>query len=186
EINRMIVPGTFMKKALKGELPLLQVAQDLQNELLMLMPEEIGEAVLEQEKYLVKNAKKIAVLAAGAAAQRFGAKLDQEQEVLVNIANIANQLYAMESALIRTQKAIARDGEEKAAQKILYTQIFCQEAFAEIEKEAKETILATVEGDSGRMILSALRKLTRNNPYNIIMKKREASVKLIEAAKYVV
>ncbi|AWE08471.1 acyl-CoA dehydrogenase [Lysinibacillus sp. 2017] len=186
EINRMIVPGTFMKKALKGELPLLQVAQELQNELLMLMPEEIGDAALEQEKYLVKNAKKIAVLVAGSAAQRFGAKLDAEQEVLVSIANIANQLYAMESAVIRTQKAIARDGEEKAAQKILYTQIFCQEAFAEIEKEAKLTLLASVEGDNARMILSALRKLTRNNPYNLIPKKREASVKLIEAEKYVV
>ncbi|WP_274307863.1 acyl-CoA dehydrogenase family protein [Solibacillus daqui] len=186
EINRMIVPGTFMKKALKGELPLLQVAQELQNELLMLMPEEIGNEALEQEKYLVKNAKKIAVLAAGAAAQRFGAKLDAEQEVLVNIANIANQLYAMESAVIRTQKAIARDGEEKAAQKILYTQIFCQEAFAEIEKEAKETLIASVEGDNARMILSALRKLTRNNPYNLILKKRQASVKLIEAEKFVV
>ncbi|WP_255731450.1 acyl-CoA dehydrogenase family protein [Solibacillus palustris] len=186
EINRMIVPGTFMKKALKGELPLLQVAQELQNELLMLMPEEIGNEALEQEKYLVKNAKKIAVLAAGAAAQRFGAKLDAEQEVLVNIANIANQLYAMESAVIRTQKAIARDGEEKAAQKILYTQIFCQEAFAEIEKEAKETLIASVEGDNARLILSALRKLTRNNPYNLILKKRQASVKLIEAEKFVV
>ncbi|MFY0743788.1 acyl-CoA dehydrogenase family protein [Solibacillus silvestris] len=186
EINRMIVPGTFMKKALKGELPLLQVAQELQNELLMLMPEEIGQGALEQEKYLVKNAKKIAVLAAGAAAQRYGAKLDAEQELLVNIANIANQLYAMESAVIRTQKAIERDGEEKAAQKILYTQIFCQEAFAEIEKEAKETLIASVEGDDARMILSALRKLTRNNPYNLIPKKREASVKLIEAEKYVV
>lgn len=123
EINRMIVPGTFMKKALKGELPLLQVAQELQNELLMLMPEEIGTEALAQELYLVKNAKKIAVLAAGAAAQRFGAKLDAEQEILVNIANIANQLYAMESAVIRTQKAIARDGEEKAAQKF-YTRKF--------------------------------------------------------------
>ncbi|WP_339195580.1 acyl-CoA dehydrogenase family protein [Solibacillus sp. FSL R5-0449] len=186
EINRMIVPGTFMKKALKGELPLLQVAQELQNELLMLMPEEIGQGALEQEKYLVKNAKKIAVLAAGAAAQRYGAKLDAEQELLVNIANIANQLYAMESAVIRTQKAIERDGEEKAAQKILYTQIFCQEAFAEIEKEAKETLIASVEGDDARMILSALRKLTRNNPYNLIPKKRVAAAKLIEAEKYVV
>lgn len=186
EINRMIVPGTFMKKALKGELPLLQAAQELQNELLMLMPEEIGNEALEQEKYLVKNAKKIALLAAGSAAQAFGAKLDAEQEVLVSIANIANQLYAMESAVIRTQKAIERDGEEKAAQKILYTQIFCQEAFAEIEKEAKVTLTASVEGDNARMILSALRKLTRNNPYNLIPKKREASVKLIEAEKYVV
>ncbi len=186
EINRMIVPGTFMKKALKGELPLLQVAQSLQSELLMMMPEEIGDEPLAQELNLVKNAKKIAVLAAGAAAQRFGAKLDKEQEVLVNIANIANQLFAMESVVIRTQKAIERDGVEKANQKILYTQIFCQEAFAIIEAEAKDTLLASVEGDAGRMTLSALRKLTRNNPYNLIPKKREAAAKLIEAEKYVV
>lgn len=186
EINRMIVPGTFMKKALKGELPLLQVAQNLQNELLMMMPEEVEDTPLAQEKYLVKNAKKIAVLAAGTAAQAFGAKLDKEQELLVNIANIANQLYAMESAVIRTQKAIERDGAEKAKQKILYTEIFCQEAFAEIEKEAKDTLLASVEGDAGRMTLSALRKLTRHNPYNLIPKKREAAAKLIEAEKYIV
>ncbi|MFF5995947.1 acyl-CoA dehydrogenase family protein [Lysinibacillus sp. KU-BSD001] len=186
EINRMIVPGTFMKKALKGELPLLQVAQNLQSELLMMMPEELEDAPLAQEKYLVKNAKKIAILAAGTAAQAFGAKLDQEQELLVNIANIANQLYAMESAVIRTQKAIEREGVEKAAQKILYTQIFCQEAFAIIEAEAKDTLLASVEGDNGRMMLSALRKLTRNSPYNLIPKKREAAAKLIEAEKYVV
>lgn len=186
EINRMIVPGAFMKKAMKGELPLLQVAQNLQNELLMMMPEEIEDAPLAQEKYLVKNAKKIGVLAAGAAAQRFMTKLDQEQEVLVKIANIANQLFAMESAVIRTQKAIERDGAEKASQKILYTEIFCQEAFAKIEAEAKDIILAAVEGDNARMTLSALRKLTRNTPYNLIPKKREASVKLIEAERYVV
>ena len=186
EINRMIVPGTFMKKALKGELPLLQVAQSLQSELLMMMPEEIGDEPLAQELNLVKNAKKIAVLSAGAAAQRFGAKLDKEQEVLVNIANIANQLFAMESVVVRTLKAIERDGVEKANQKILYTQIFCQEAFAIIEAEAKDTLLASVEGDAGRITLSALRKLTRNNPYNLIPKKREAAAKLIEAEKYVV
>ena len=186
EINRMIVPGTFMKKAMKGELPLLQAAQGLQEELLMLMPEEIGEEPLAQEKYIVKNAKKIGILVAGAAAQRFMTKLDQEQEVLVGIANIANQLYAMESAVIRTQKAIDRDGAEKAQQKILYTEIFCQEAFQEIEKEAKKVLLASVDGDAGRMTLSALRKLTRSNPYNLIPKKREAAAKLIEAEKYVV
>ncbi|NLY80222.1 MAG: acyl-CoA dehydrogenase [Lysinibacillus sp.] len=186
EINRLIVPGTFMKKALKGELPLLQVAQNLQEELLMLMPEEIGDEALEQEKYLVKNAKKIGILSAGVAAQRFGTKLEQEQEVLVNIANIANLLYAMESTVIRTAKAIERDGLEKAQQKLLYTQIFCQEAFAEIEKEAKEVIIASVEGDNARMTLSALRKLTRHNPYNLIVKKREAADRLIAAEKYIV
>ncbi|MGG0643331.1 acyl-CoA dehydrogenase family protein [Sporosarcina gallistercoris] len=186
EINRMIVPGTFMKKALKGELPLLQQAQALQEELLMMMPEEIGDAPLEQEKVLVKNAKKIGLLAAGLAAQRFGTKLEEEQEVLVNIADIANNIFAMESALLRTEKAVAKNGAEKEQQKILYTEIFCQEAFAAIERDAKETLYATVDGDNQRMMISALRKLTRSNPYNVIAKKREASVKLIDAAKYVV
>lgn len=186
EINRLIVPGTFLKKAMKGELPLLQKAQSLQEELLMMMPEEVSDEPLAQEKVLVANAKKIGLLAAGLAAQRFGTKLEAEQEVLVNIANIANNLFAMESAVLRTEKAIGRDGAEKANQKLLYTQIFCQEAFDEIEKAAKETLIASVEGDNLRMMISALRKLTRYTPYNVIAKKREASVKLIEAEKYIV
>lgn len=186
EINRLLVPGTFLRKAMKGELPLLQQAQGLQEELLMMMPEEIGDEPLAQEKHLVKNAKKIGLLAAGMAAQRFGTKLEAEQEVLVNIADIANNLFAMESAVLRTEKAIARDGAEKAAQKILYTEIFCQEAMDLIEKDAKETLIASVEGDDLRMMLSALRKLTRYNPKNLIKVKREASKKLIEAEKFVV
>lgn len=185
EINRLIVPGTFLKKAMKGELPLLQKAAGLQEELLMMMPEEVGTEALAQEKVLVANAKKIGILVAGLAAQRFGTKLEAEQEVLVNIANIANNLFAMESAVLRTEKAIGRDGEEKAAQKLLYTQIFTQEAFIEIEQAAKETLIAAVDGDNQRMMISALRKLTRYTPYNVIKKKREASVKLIEAEKYV-
>ncbi|WP_304624983.1 acyl-CoA dehydrogenase family protein [Sporosarcina obsidiansis] len=186
EINRMIVPGTFIKKAMKGELPLLQQAQGLQEELLMMMPEEVGDEALAQEKVLVKNAKKIGILVAGLAAQRYGTKLEQEQEILVNIADIANDIFGMESALLRTEKAINKNGEEKENQKLLYTQIFCQEAFARIEAAAKETLLAAVDGDNQRMMLSALRKLTRNNPYNLIAKKREAAEKLIEAEKYVV
>ena len=186
EINRLLVPGTFMKKALKGELPLLEKAQGLQEELLMLMPEEVGEEALAQEKVLVKNAKKIGILAAGLAAQRFGVKLEEEQEILANIADIANNIFAMESVLLRTEKAVARNGEEKEQQKILYTEIFCQEAFEAIEKDAKETLLAAVDGDNQRMMISALRKLTRSTPYNIIAKKREASVKLIDEAKYIV
>ncbi len=186
EINRLLIPGTFLRKAMKGELPLLQKAKALQEELLMMMPEEIEDAPLAQEKMLVQNAKKIGLLAAGLAAQRYGTKLETEQEVLVNIADIVNNLFAMESAVLRTEKAIERDGVEKANQKILYTQIFCQEAFESIEKDAKETLIAAVEGDNLRMMLSALRKLTRSTPYNVITKKREASVKIIDAEKYIV
>ncbi|EMF46686.1 Butyryl-CoA dehydrogenase [Planococcus halocryophilus Or1] len=186
EINRLLVPGTLLRKAMKGELPLLQHAQKLQEELLMMMPEEVGTDALDQEKYLVKNAKKIALLAAGLAAQTYGSKLEAEQEVLVNIADIVSNVFAMESVVLRTEKAIAASGEEKAKQKLLYTQIYCQEAFDQIERDAKETLIAAIEGDNQRMMLSALRKLTRSTPYNVIAKKREAAVKLIDVEKYVV
>lgn len=186
EINRLLVPGTLLRKAMKGELPLLEHAQALQEELLMMMPEEVGTEALAQEKVLVKNAKKIAILAAGLAAQTYGKKLEAEQEVLVNIADIVSNVFAMESVVLRTEKAIAASGEEKAKQKLLYTQIFCQEALEEIEKDAKETLIVAIDGDNQRMMLSALRKLTRSTPYNLIAKKREASEKLIDVEKYVV
>ncbi|MCR8847670.1 acyl-CoA dehydrogenase family protein [Rossellomorea sp. SC111] len=184
EINRLLVPGTYLRKAMKGELPLLQKAQALQEELMMLMPEEVGDEPLAQEKYLVKNAKKIGLMLAGLAAQKYGKALEKEQEILVNIADIVSQAYAMESVVLRTEKAIEKGGVEKAKQKLLYTQIFCQEAFNEIEQHAKETLVATETGDTLRMMLSALRKFTRHTPINVIAVKREASEKLIDLEKY--
>jgi alkylation response protein AidB-like acyl-CoA dehydrogenase len=184
EINRLLVPGTFVRKAMKGELPLFQKALQLQEELMMMMPEEPGDEPLAQEKYLVRNAKKIGLLAAGLAAQKFGKELEKEQEILVNIADIISNAYAMESAVLRTEKAIEKSGLEKNKQKLLYTQIFCQEAFNEIEQHAKETLVATETGDTLRMLVSALRKFTRHTPINVIAKKREAAEKLISAEKY--
>lgn len=170
EINRLLVPGTYIKKAFKGELPLFQKAMALQEELMMLMPEEPGEEPLAQEKYLVRNAKKIGLLAIGLAAQKFGKSLEKEQEILSNIADIVSNAYAMESVVLRTEKAIAKGGLEKNQQKLVYTQIFCQEAFGEIEQHAKETLVATEQGDTLRMLVSALRKLTRYTPINVIAK----------------
>ncbi|EFV78560.1 acetyl-CoA dehydrogenase [Bacillus sp. 2_A_57_CT2] len=186
EINRLLVPGTYLRKALKGELPLFQKAQALQEELMMLMPEEPGDEPLAQEKYLVKNAKKIGLLAAGLAAQKYGKALEKEQEVLVNIADIISNAYAMESVVLRTEKAIEKAGLEKNKQKLLYTQIFCQEAFNKIEQDAKETLVAVENGDALRMMMSALRKFTRHTPINVIAKKREASEKLIDAERFTV
>jgi alkylation response protein AidB-like acyl-CoA dehydrogenase len=186
EINRLIVPGTFMKKAMKGELPLLEQAQALQQEILTMVPEELSDEPLAQEKYLVKMAKKIALLAAGTAALKYGNKLEQEQEILVNIANIANQLFAMESAVLRTQKAIDRVGAEKAAQKILYTEIFNQDAFETILAEARDTLVNSSSGDNQRMMLSALRKFGRYAPKKTIKLKRQAAEALIAAEKFIV
>ncbi|MBS4748648.1 acyl-CoA dehydrogenase family protein [Bacillus altitudinis] len=186
EINRLLVPGTFLKKAMKGELPLLQKAQTLQEELMMMMPEEPGDQPLDQEKYLLAHAKKIALMVSGMAAMKYGKALDKEQEILVNIADIVNELFAAESAALRTEKAIAASGAEKNAQKLAYTQIFTQEAFLKIEAHAKESLIAMEEGDSLRMSLSALRKLTRFTPMNVIAKKREVAKRIFEAEKYIV
>ena len=186
EINRLLVPGTLVKKALKGELPLFQKAMALQEELMMLMPEEPGDEPLAQEKYLVRNAKKIALLASGLAAQKFGKALESEQEILANIADIISNVYAMESVVLRTEKAFANGGLDKNQQKLLYTQIFCQEAFNEIEASAKESLVAIEEGDTLRMMLTSLRKFTRHQPINVIAKKREAADLLIKAERYTV
>lgn len=186
EINRLLVPGTLLRKAMKGELPILEKAQSLQEELMLVIPEEPGDELLAQEKYLVKNAKKIGLLAAGLAAQKYGKLLEEEQEILVNIADIISNAYSMESAVLRTEKAIALNGVEKCRQKLLYTQIFCQEAFNEIEQHAKETLVATEKGDILRMLLSALRKMTRHTPINVIERKREAANKLIDYERYLV
>jgi len=186
EINRLIVPGTFLRKALKGELPLLQQAQAIQEELMMLMPAEVGDAPLEQEKHLLRNAKKIGIMIAGLAVQKFGKALDKEQEILVNIADIVSNIYAMESTILRTEKAINKVGLEKSNQKLLYTQVFCQEAFNEIEAHAKETLVAVESGDSLRMMTSALRKFTRHTPINVIAKKREIAAGVLAVERYTV
>ncbi len=186
EINRLIVPGTLIKKAMKGELPLLQKAQELQSEIMSMMPEEVGDAPLEQEKYLIKMAKKVFLSVAGLALQKFGPKIEQEQEILANAADIVSEIYAMESSVLRTEKAINKDGLDKAKQKLLYTQVFCQEAFNRIEAHAKESLLHVESGDNLRMALSVLRKLTRHNPIDVIAKKREIAAAIIEAERYIV
>ncbi|MCF6410388.1 acyl-CoA dehydrogenase family protein [Pseudalkalibacillus salsuginis] len=186
EINRLLVPGTLLRKAMKGELPLLQKATELQNELMMLMPEELSDEPLAQEKQFVKNAKKIFLMIAGLAVQKYGEKLEHEQEILSNVADIVSEAYAIESVVLRTEKAIQQKGAEKAAQKIRLAEIYCQEAFERIEAHAKESIVAIEDGDQLRMMLSALKKLTRYTPINVVKKKREVAAVLLKEEKYVV
>ncbi|MGG3926924.1 acyl-CoA dehydrogenase family protein [Metabacillus fastidiosus] len=186
EINRLLVPGTFLKKAMKGELPLFQKAKEIQKELMMFIPEEPGEGLLDQEKYLLKNAKKIALVTTGAAVQKYGQSLQDEQELLVNIADIISNIYAMESAILRTEKALSATGDEKNKLKILYTQVFCQEAINEIEAAVKESLISMESGDSLRMLLSALRRLIRHTPINVIEKKRKIAESLINNEGYTV
>lgn len=185
EINRLLVPGTLLRKAMKGELPLLQKATLLQEELMLLMPTEVGTDALDQEKYLLQMAKKVFLMVAGLAVQKYGPKLEHEQEVLANVADIVSEIYAMESVILRTEKAINKDGAEKHASKLLMTEVYCQEAFNRIEADAKESVIAVVEGDQLRMMLSALKKLTRHTPINVIEKKRKIAAEVIDQERYI-
>src|SRR5699024_6916065 len=120
-----------------------------------------------QEKHLLKNTKKIILLGAGLAAQKYMQKIEDEQEILANLANMVGEVFNMESAILRTEKAINTSNVDKNKQKLLYTEVYVQEAFNRIEADAKEILIAVEEGDNLRMMLSSLRKLTRHTPTNV-------------------
>lgn len=186
EINRMLVPATILRKAMKGELPFLEKATALQGELMSMMPQEIDDEPLSQEKYLVSMAKKVFLMIAGTGAEKYGKDLQKEQEILAKIADLANEVFAMESTVLRTEKAINKKGVDQNEQKILMTQVFCQESFNRIEGIAKVSLVAMEEGDMLRTMLGMLRKLTRHTPTNVVALKRKIAAKVIEAERYVV
>lgn len=186
EINRLLIPGTLIKRAMKGELPLMQKAMALQSELMELVPGQLFESTLEQETHLLGMAKKIFLMVGAQAVQKYQMKLEQEQEILSHLADIMISVFAAESALLRTRKLIAKSGEAKAATAVAMTQVFVHEEFAKIEGWAKEALSAMESGDMLRTQLSVLKKLTRKTPVDTIGLKRQIAAKVIEAEKYVV
>lgn len=185
EINRLLIPGTLIKRALKGELPLMQKAQALQAELLQPIPAQLFDGTLEEETHLVSMAKKIFLMAGGVAVQKYQMKLEQEQEVLSHLADMMIQIYAMESAMLRTKKLIVKQGEDKSANAIEMTTVFVHEAFDAIEAFAKEALSAMESGDTLRTQLSVLKKLTRRTAVNTVQLKRQIAARVIESEKYV-
>jgi alkylation response protein AidB-like acyl-CoA dehydrogenase len=186
EINRLLIPGTLFKRALKGELPLMQKAMALQTELLSLVPGQTFDGTLEEETHLVSMAKKIALMVGAQAAQKYQTKLEEEQEVLSHLADMMILVYAMESALLRTKKMIARSGEEKSKGAVDMTVAFVHDAFAGIEAAAKESLAALETGDMLRAQLSVLKKLTRRTSVNAVELKRRIASRVIQAERYVI
>jgi len=187
EINRLLIPGRLMKSALSGNLPLLPAAQALMDEILS--PQMAGfdddEQVLAAEQKLTQNAKKVALMTLGTAAQKFMTKLADQQEILMGIADIILDTYAMESAILRTQKLAASEGEEAAARYVDITRVFCNDAVERIEARAKNTLAAMSEGDELRTLLAALRRFTKLTPMNTVAARQRIAEVVIEANKYV-
>jgi alkylation response protein AidB-like acyl-CoA dehydrogenase len=186
EINRMLIPGRMMKSALSGRLALLPAAQKLMDEVLSpsLGSFDEDEGVLAAEMKLALNAKKVALMTLGTAAQKYMAKLAEEQEVLMGVADIVMDVYAMESAILRAQKLAAKSGEAAAARYIEMVQVFCNDAVQRIEARAKNTLAAMSEGDELRTLLAALRRFTRQTPINTVAARQRIADVLIKANKY--
>ncbi len=187
EINRLLIPGQLMKRAMKGKLGLLQAAKALQDEILNpQMSFDEDTSLLAAETKLAQNAKKTALMVLGTAAQKYMMGLADQQEVLLNCADIIMDAYQMETAILRAKKYADANGEEAAGRYVDMASVYCNDAIQRVEAKAKNTIAAIAEGDEGRTLLVALKRFTKNNaPINTIAARQRIAETLIEANTYV-
>ena len=182
EINRLLIPGTLLKRALKGQLPLLAAAQRLQAELLEPgFDDDEDDAPLAAEARVISGLKKAALLIAGQAALKFGSKLEAEQEMLARIADIIIQAFAAESALERARKLAGRPMAEVAT---AATRLFVHQAAESAFHWGREALEALLEGDDYSTSLGALRRFTRHGPVNPVALRRTLAHAALEADGY--
>jgi alkylation response protein AidB-like acyl-CoA dehydrogenase len=187
EINRMLIPGRLMKNAMSGRLALLPAAQALMDE--VLSPQMSGfdddDSLLAAEQKLTTNAKKVALMTLGTAAQKYMMKLADQQEILMGIADIIMDTYAMETAILRARKLVAAKGESASERYLDMTRVFCNDAVVRIEARAKNTLSGMAEGDELRTLLAALRRFTKLQPMNTIAARQRIANAMIEKNKWV-
>ena len=186
EINRMLIPGTLMQRAMKGRLNLLQEAQGIAGFLMGYSPlsVQLPDTPLALQEHVIRMAKKIALMVAGGAAMKFQEKLAKEQEVLGKVADIIIEIFAMESGLLRTLKMIDKEGEEKAKYQIDAVKVYVDEAIPKIESWAKQIIAYVEEGDMLRTQLAGVKKLARYQPIDAVSLKREIADRIIDLEAY--
>ena len=185
EINRLLIMDMLTKRAMKNRLPFLATAQKVANELLTLRPKvEMDDGKLTLQKEMVEMSKKIALLVAGAAVQKYMMKLAEEQEILGSISDIVIEVFAMESALLRAMKSMEKFGDEKSQIQKAMVQVYVNDAFNRLEGFAKQAFAAIAEGDTLRTQLSALKNLTRFTPVNTVALRREIADAVIKVGRY--
>lgn len=185
EINRMLTVDMILKKALKGELDLMGPAMAVAGEL-MSIP-DFGDApgnLFEEYRGYVKNFKKAILMVAGAAVQKLMMQLEKEQEVLMNIADMAIQTYTAESLLLRVEKLTAMRGESSTQLQQQIMKVFVYDASEIIAAKAKEALLSFAEGDELRMMLMGLRRFTKMEPFNVKESRRAIAASVIESNAY--
>jgi butyryl-CoA dehydrogenase len=185
EINRLIITGFLLKRAMTGQLPLMPAIKKLMDEVLSgpSMAEEV-EGALAEERKLVAQAKKLGLFAAGSATQKYMQSIQDQQEIMGAIADITIETYAMESAVLRAQKVVESKGEAAAALAIAMTRVYLSQAMEKIESAARKVIAGVAEGDMLRTQLAILRRLAKYEPFNTIELRQQIAQKMIERGKY--
>ncbi|WP_143308129.1 acyl-CoA dehydrogenase family protein [Chitinophaga vietnamensis] len=185
EINRLLTLDMTLKRALKGKLDLMTPAMNVMKEL-MSIPDfgSDDETAFSKEKKLVANFKKAILMTAGAAAQKLMAKLENEQEILMDIADMAIETFVAESALLRLIKLSEKQGESAAALQADMVRVYLYDAADRINKSGKDAINAFAEGDEQRMMLLGLKRFTKADPLNTKDARRRIADKLISDNRY--
>ncbi len=185
EINRMLIVQMLMKRAMGGQLPLIPAAMKLADEILAGPSfEEAAEGLLSEEARVVANAKKIFLQAAGGAVQKFREKLAEEQELVAALANMVMEIYAMESCLLRTQKAAAGKGEAAAQTMADATRVFVADAAERVEHEARRALAAVHEGDMLTTQMAVLKRFSKRGPVDTIGLRRRVAAAVQSQDRY--
>ena len=185
EINRLLITGQLLKRAIKGQLGLVPAAQKLLSELLAFPSlDEDEDGVLAQERRIVANAKKVFLLASGVAVQKYREKMVEQQEVLTLLSDLVIGIYAMESVLLRVLKGLSREGTEEWDLQAKAASVLVHGKLPELEDKAKQILAAVTEGDELRTHLAALRRFTKSTPVNLITLRQDIAKKLNEEGKY--
>ncbi|HEY6263407.1 MAG TPA: acyl-CoA dehydrogenase family protein [Candidatus Acidoferrum sp.] len=185
EINRMLIIQMLMKRAMGGQLPLIPAAMKLADEILAGPSfEEAPEGVLAAEARVVANTKKMFLQAAGGAVQKFREKLADEQELIGALSNVVMEIYAMESCLLRAQKAAAAKGEAATQTMIDAARVFINDAAERAEHEAKRAIAAVHDGDMLTTQMAVLKRFAKRAPVDTIALRRRVAAAVQSQDRY--
>ncbi len=185
EINRLLTVDMVLKRAMKGKLDLMGPAMNVMKELMSIPDFGSGEeGAFEAEKKTIAGFKKAILLTAGAAVQKLMAKIENEQEILMLIADMALDTFNAESALLRVMKLADLRGEAACAQELDIVRTYLYDAADRIHKNGRDAINAFAEGDEQRMMLLGVKRFTKQQPFNSKEARRRIAAKLISDGRY--
>lgn len=186
EINRMLTLDMLIKRAMKGQIDLMTPAMAVQKELMAVPDFNSGEVdtVFAKEKKALRNLKKAGLMVAGAAVQKFMMKLSDEQEVLMNLADMLIELYVAESTVLRVEKLISLRGEDNCKLEKEMGMIYLHHAVEKAASAGRDAITAFAEGDELRLMLLGLRRFTKIDPYNLKESRRKVADFVIDKVEY--